>query len=167
MPETVSSPTSARPAALRVHVQDASGHDAVPSARTLGGWLRRALAEDARGELAIRIVGEEESAALNERYRGRKGPTNVLSFAGPDLPGAPAPAAGLLGDLVICAPVVTREADAQGKAREAHWAHIALHGALHLLGYDHETDADAREMERREIELLAALGFGDPYAAER
>ena len=119
------------------------------------------------GELTIRVVGEAESAELNERYRHKRGPTNVLAF-----PSEPLPAEGAedellpLGDLVICAPVVAREAAEQGKTLEAHWAHIVIHGALHLVGYDHETDAEAGEMEGRERELLAALGIADPYAAE-
>jgi probable rRNA maturation factor len=117
--------------------------------------------------LSIRIVGEEESAALNGRYRGRHGPTNVLSFAGTELPDAGPNETRLLGDLVLCAPVIAREAQEQGKSLDAHWAHIALHGTLHLLGYDHETDAEARLMERREADLLAALGFDDPYRDEQ
>jgi len=139
----------------------------VPSSRQLSGWLRRALKGVAQGELSIRIVGEDESAALNERYRGRRGPTNVLSFAGTELPDGAGSELRLLGDLVLCAPVIAREAREQCKSLDAHWAHIALHGALHLLGYDHDTDAEARRMERYEAELLAALGFDDPYEDEQ
>jgi probable rRNA maturation factor len=106
------------------------------------------------------VVDCAESAALNLRFRSREGPTNVLSFAADvpaevDLP--------LLGDIVICAPLVVEEAAAQGKNLQAHWAHLVIHGALHLLGFDHDSKADARQMESREIALLASLGFSDPY----
>ena len=116
------------------------------------------------GELTVRIVGAQESAVLNGKYRDKRGPTNVLAFPSdaPDLPGAELLP---LGDLVICAEIVAREAAEQGKPLEAHWAHIVIHGALHLFGYDHETDADAQRMEQRERELLAQLGFSDPYEA--
>lgn len=110
-------------------------------------------------ELCIRIVGEDESAALNHRYRGKRGPTNVLSFpcdAGlPDL--------DLLGDLVICAPVLARESGQQGKPLRAHWAHMVVHGVLHLLGFDHIGDHEAIEMEAAERRALAGLGIPDPY----
>jgi probable rRNA maturation factor len=151
-------------ASFSVQIQDVSKHRPVPGARALRGWLTRAFGDELRGELSIRIVGEAESAALNERYRNRSGPTNVLSFAGTDVPDG----AGekLLGDLVICAPVLGREAQAQGKSLDAHWAHISVHGTLHLLGYDHVEKADAARMERREVDLLAMLGFDDPYADE-
>jgi len=101
------------------------------------------------------VVGSRESRALNERWRGRAQPTNVLSFPGDGR---------LIGDIVVCAPVVAREARAQGKALSAHWAHMVLHGTLHLLGFDHARAADARRMERRERALLARLGFADPYS---
>ncbi|HSG64362.1 MAG TPA: rRNA maturation RNase YbeY [Gammaproteobacteria bacterium] len=133
----------------------------------MSAWVRRSLEGEASGELTIRIVDEAESAELNHRYRGKKGATNVLSFVGTEPSSTPAEHERLLGDLVVCAPVVVREAAAQGKSVEAHWAHIVLHGALHLLGYDHESDAGAEVMERREKELLAVLGFPDPYADER
>ena len=148
--------------ALSVSVQDVSGFEPVPSARELRAWIRQTFDADLGGELSIRIVGEAESAALNDRYRGVNRPTNVLSFAGAHAPsGGGAP--DWIGDLVICAPVVAREAAAQGKALDAHWAHLALHGVLHLLGFDHENERDAETMERREVELMAALGFPDPY----
>lgn len=133
----------------------------MPGATEIGRWIECALENELSGELSVRIVGEAESAALNERYRGRRGPTNVLAFAGPD------PVNGLeprhLGDVVICAPVVAREAAEQGKTDEAHWAHIAIHGVLHLLGYEHDSEAGAETMERHEASLLATLGFEDPY----
>lgn len=134
----------------------------VPDELRLRHWALAALAgRRDRGELSIRVVDEAESAVLNSRYRHKQGPTNVLSFP-TELPtGVPlAP----LGDLVICAPVVRREAREQGKSEEAHWAHMVVHGCLHLLGYDHVTDAQAREMEPLELVILAGLGYPDPYA---
>lgn len=131
----------------------------VPSPARLRRWARAALAETARGrdrgELTVRIVGNAESRRLNRRYRNKDKPTNVLSF--------PGEAPGLLGDLVICAPVVAREAREQGKAAAAHWAHMVVHGVLHLLGFDHIRPGDAKVMERRERAILARLSFPDPY----
>ncbi|HEU4616455.1 MAG TPA: rRNA maturation RNase YbeY [Gammaproteobacteria bacterium] len=130
-------------------------------------WARAALDPGASGDLTVRVVDEEESAALNGRYRGRSKPTNVLSFpAARDVPPPPGEPPQI-GDLVICAPVLAREAEAHGKTLEAHWAHIVIHGVLHLLGYDHEADAEARVMEDREREILGRLGFEDPYSLER
>ena len=248
---------------LAIEVQDVSGSNRIPSEQLFRSWGARGLrgagrnsapAATAGGELTIRIVGERESADLNNRYRGKRGPTNVLSFladlsappgggepepeeapqvervAEPVEPPPPppsssegnvrprgergtlklrerdgnaivaapreaadsAPADGNaaevapagdeqnsavstegvepgsevlpLGDLVICAPVLAREAREQRKQFEAHWAHIVIHGVLHLIGYDHETDEQAGVMEDRERKILAALGFSDPYA---
>jgi probable rRNA maturation factor len=106
------------------------------------------------------VVGSAESRRLNRRYRGNDKPTNVLSF-----PSGLARVHGKrpLGDLVVCAPVVAREAREQKKSRNAHWAHMIVHGTLHLLGYDHERDAQAKRMERREIKLLRNLGYANPY----
>ena len=122
-------------------------------------------------ELTIRLVGEAEMATLNRDYRGKDQPTNVLSFpaqSAEDLPAGLPPElcdelARQLGDMAICGAVVVREAADQGKAEIAHWAHITLHGVLHLLGYDHLEAADAAEMEALEIKLLAKLGYSDPY----
>lgn len=127
--------------------------------------LSRAVAAALAGrrdqaELCLRLVDEAESAALNHRYRGRSGPTNVLSFPCD----AALPDCHLLGDLVICAPLVAREARAQDKAVADHWAHLTIHGVLHLLGYDHVEDADADIMENEERAVLAGLGIADPYA---
>ena len=144
-----------------VQVEDVSGFDPVPSTAEIVAWIETALDADAAGEISVRVVGEAESAALNERYRGRAGPTNVLAFAGPDLVSGPEPR--LLGDVVICAPVVAREAAEQGKSLEAHWAHIAIHGVMHLLGYEHDSESGAEAMESHEAVLLATLGFEDPY----
>ncbi|MGH8198713.1 MAG: rRNA maturation RNase YbeY, partial [Steroidobacteraceae bacterium] len=110
------------------------------------------------GELGIRVVGAGESRRLNERWRGRPAPTNVLSF-----PAAPALRGRQLGDIVVCAPVVAREAREQGKALSAHWAHMIVHGTLHLLGFDHVRAADAKRMEGRERALLRRIGIADPY----
>ena len=167
MARKVSKQTSGVLSRLRVVVQNASVVGAVPSARKLSRWLERSLGDEASGELAIRIVDETESADLNLRYRNKSGATNVLSFTGTEPSSSLGEEDRVLGDLVICAPVVAREADAQGKPLDAHWAHIVLHGTLHLLGYDHESNADAEIMERRERELLSALGFDDPYADVR
>ena len=133
----------------------------VPHAREFRVWVRAALARRRRdAELALRVVGEEESAYLNKTYRGKRGSTNVLSFAAELSPDVPVP---LLGDLVICAPVVRREAREQHKPVQAHWAHMTVHGSLHLLGYDHQTAREARVMEALEIEVLGQLGFANPY----
>jgi rRNA maturation RNase YbeY len=230
---------------LAIEIQNVSGSQRVPSQQTLSQWVLAAIAgpaeeagtnaetpRPATGELTIRIVNERESADLNSRFRGKRGPTNVLAFLSDPVPGAGeeaardrvvgstdggeaggAPAAGTagsggggaaggdapaasgadavgeprlhlvgketgepaaaapqnaevlpLGDLVICAPVVAREAREQRKPFEAHWAHIVIHGVLHLLGYDHETEDQAGTMEDRERKILAGLGFSDPYA---
>jgi len=115
-----------------------------------------------RAELTIRIVGKRESRALNRRYRDIDKPTNVLSFPAD---GVAAIAPDLLGDIVICAPLVAAEASAQGKSPRAHWHHLVVHGVLHLLGYDHVAESDAQTMEDLEREIMAGLGFGDPYLA--
>ena len=128
-----------------------------PAPANLRRWVRLA-AGDRQGELGIRVVGSQESRALNQRGRGRPRPTNVLT-----VPAAPSLRGTQLGDLVVCAPVVAREAREQGKAISAHWAHMIVHGTLHLLGFDHERAADARRMEGRERAVLKRLGIADPY----
>jgi probable rRNA maturation factor len=125
-------------------------------AAALGGARRRKPAE-----VAIRIVGADEGQALNRDYRGKDYATNVLSFPAELPPGVDLP---LIGDLAICAPVVAREAAEQGKKPRDHWAHLTVHGTLHLLGYDHIEDAEAEAMEALETRILAGLGIGDPYA---
>ncbi|MGB1581540.1 MAG: rRNA maturation RNase YbeY [Nevskiales bacterium] len=139
-----------------------------PDDATLEQWLTMAFAHMQQpGEVAICIVDEAESAELNKRFRGKVGPTNVLSFpsvAEEDLP--PELATELnaeLGDLIICAAVVEREASEQDKALEAHWAHMLVHGYLHLLGFDHIDPAQAELMEAQEIEILQKMGYPDPY----
>ena len=155
-----------RARAVVVTVQNAARSTGVPKRAELERWTLRALADDVRGELTIRIVDERESAELNSRYRGKKGPTNVLSFpaGGSAVPAARGEELLPYGDVVICAAVVEREARAQGKPLAAHWAHMVVHGALHLQGFDHENVRDAGIMEARERALLAELGFPDPYS---
>lgn len=147
-------------------VQYASRARFVPPRPAVERWVRRALRGEARGEEArvtVRIVGREEGGRLNERFRGRPGPTNVLSFPFASPPGAPSALDRELGDVVLCAPVVNREAREQGKPRADHWAHLVVHGVLHLLGYDHDTPGAAQRMEGVERRLLGDLGVPDPY----
>jgi probable rRNA maturation factor len=133
----------------------------LPPARELRGWAAAALGRRAgASELSVLLAGRARSRALNARYRGRDRPTNVLSFPAP--PGAVG-ASDLLGDLVICPAVLRAEARAQHKSARAHWAHMVVHGVLHLVGYDHELPEEARRMERREIRTLSRLGFANPY----
>jgi probable rRNA maturation factor len=140
---------------LTLTVQRASRASHIPPDRKLARWVRAAAPA---GEVTLRYVGEKEGRELNRRYRARDYATNVLSF--PYEEGARSPR----GDIVICAPVVAREAREQGKDLEAHHAHLVVHGVLHLRGYDHERGAgDARRMEALERRILAKLGFPDPY----
>lgn len=142
---------------------------ASPSDETIEDWVCRALAsaQSRSGhtpELSIRITDDDEAANFNQTFRAKPGATNVLSFPA-DLP--PDAESGLLGDLVICAPLVEREAAQQAKPVEAHWAHLIIHGVLHLLGHDHQTSAEAELMERLEIDLLHQLGFPNPYDCQQ
>jgi probable rRNA maturation factor len=155
---------------MNVDVQVATRSRGAPNVADVQHWAQVALAR-AQGlhdvELTIRMVDRAEGAALNEQYRGslgKQGATNVLAFPFEEPAPLPAVATRLLGDVVICAPVVTQEAHAQGKSREDHWAHLTIHGVLHLLGFDHELPEDAAVMEGVERELLAQLGIADPYA---
>jgi len=134
-----------------------------PSVAELQRWADIALCEHDQAEVTIRIVNEDESRELNHQYRGKDKSTNVLSFpmelpAELKLP--------MQGDLVICAAVVAREAREQHKLPAHHWAHMVIHGMLHLQGYDHESDADAEAMESLEIKLLQQLGINNPYGNE-
>ena len=142
-----------------VSVQYAVPRRGLPSAARLRRWASAALAS-APGEVTLRIVDAGEGLALNRQYRGRDYATNVLSFPVPELPDGTRP---IRGDLVLCAPVIAREAKEQGKAPDAHWAHMVIHGCLHLRGYDHEEREEAEEMEALERRLLAGLGYPDPY----
>ena len=143
-----------------VTVQRAIDFPSIPDDASFQHWARAVLHDRKPSILTIRVVDSTESADLNLRFRGKHGATNVLSFAADlptevDLP--------LLGDIIICAPLVVAEAETQGKDLTAHWAHLVVHGVLHLLGFDHQQKAQAQEMESREISMLAALGFPDPY----
>jgi probable rRNA maturation factor len=140
------------------------GRDWSPAAADIRTWASAALGRRAAGaELAVRVVNAAESKRLNARFRGRDQPTNVLSFPVPQLPSGAGSAPRPLGDLVICASVVRAEARQQRKAIKAHWAHLVVHGSLHLLGYDHEQDDEARRMERREVAVLKRFGIPNPY----
>ncbi|MBP9956097.1 rRNA maturation RNase YbeY [Geopseudomonas guangdongensis] len=150
---------------VELDLQLATAAGDLPGEAQLRQWCELALRQrTAPSELTIRIVDEAEGRELNHTWRGKDYATNVLSFPAEipdgllDIP--------LLGDLVICAPVVAREAAEQGKRAEAHWAHLVIHGCLHLLGYDHIDDAEAEEMEALERQLLAELGHPDPYACD-
>jgi probable rRNA maturation factor len=160
-------------AALDVETQLFAARPWVPTRAALRRWATaahlaalgarpraRRAADAAASQVCIRVVGPVQGRRLNHEYRGRDEPTNVLSF--------PASAAerryaGVLGDLVICAPVVAREAREQGKSRPAHWAHMVVHGILHLHGYEHERPRAARVMERLEVEILLGFGYQNPY----
>jgi probable rRNA maturation factor len=160
-----------KPAALQALAPDlildlqlATALSTVPSQPQFEQWLHAALREECCNkdeiELTIRIVDETEGQMLNRDYRGKDYPTNVLSFPA-DLPEeVDIP---LLGDLVICAPVIAREANEQNKTLDAHWAHMVIHGTLHLLGYDHMTEEEAEVMEALETKILHKLGYADPY----
>ncbi|HEY5791387.1 MAG TPA: rRNA maturation RNase YbeY [Gammaproteobacteria bacterium] len=148
-------------AASPVAVQFAAARAGRPAAARLRRWAEHVLqAEGARGELTLRVVEAAEGAELNATWRGKRGATNVLSFPLDAPPGAPQ---RWLGDVVLCAPVVEREAAEQGKPLAAHWAHMVVHGVLHLLGHDHLEAAQAARMESLEIALLGQLGYPDPY----
>lgn len=150
---------------ISLDYQNASTHSNIPSEQQCNEWVSQFLPEfQDNSELTIRIVDEEEGQSLNAQYRGKDYPTNVLSFPfeipehlpeDVDIP--------LLGDLIICAQVVEREAKEQNKSFDAHWAHMLLHGCLHLLGYDHIDDNEAEEMESIEIDILKKMGFPNPY----
>ncbi|GGY37948.1 endoribonuclease YbeY [Bacterioplanes sanyensis] len=142
-----------------------SDHE-LPSEAQFNLWVSAALARDCKldePELTIRLVTSDESQQLNAEYRGKDKPTNVLSFPFEAPPQVPIP---LLGDLIVCVAVVEQEAREQGKTTTAHWAHMIVHGCLHLLGYDHIKDDEAEIMEGLEREIMAQLGFSDPYSDE-
>lgn len=145
---------------IDLDLQIASEAEAIPCAEDFQRWVDAALADHDGAQLTIRVVDEDEITELNRAYRNKDKPTNVLSFP------FEAPAEielSLLGDIIICAKVVQDEAAEQGKPLQAHWAHMVIHGCLHLLGYDHLEDQEAESMEGLEISLLAALGYANPY----
>jgi probable rRNA maturation factor len=139
---------------LDMTVQYAINARGLPSRARLRRWARAALERDAR--VTVRIVGTEEARKLNRHYRGRDRATNVLTFVMRERP-------RLEGDIALCAPVIAREARAGRKSAAAHYAHLVVHGVLHLQGYDHDTEREARRMERLESRVVARLGFDDPY----
>lgn len=151
---------------MGVAVQFACEGKGIPTEEELSSWVSAVLADervedvDPFAEITLRIVDAAEGARLNERYRHRAGATNVLSFPHEWAKDAPL---HTLGDIVICAPVVRREAAEQTKDLNAHWAHMVVHGTLHLLGYTHEQYDQAREMESVETEILSRLNIPDPY----
>ena len=147
-------------ATMTVDLQLATGHNDLPDAGSLETWAQCAWLDGQNSEVTIRIVDSDESASLNSQYRNKSGPTNVLSFPFEAPAGITVP---LAGDLIICAPVVDREAREQRKTTTEHWAHMVVHGMLHLQGYDHIEDDEAEAMEALEIQLLAQLGFCNPY----
>ena len=143
-----------------VDVQFACEDDDLPTAARIRSWVKmslKGLREFA--ELTVRIVGKSEAAELNERWREGNGPTNVLSFPA----GTPEQIPELLGDIVICAPVIKKEALKQHKDLTAHWAHMVVHGVLHLLGFNHDKPNNAKKMEALEIRILQNLGYANPY----
>ncbi|SDW41435.1 rRNA maturation RNase YbeY [Marinobacter mobilis] len=147
---------------LTVDIQRAYEASGVPDDQSLTAWANAAWQQEHDSEVTIRIVDCDESASLNDQYRGKSGPTNVLSFPFEAPAGITVP---LAGDLVIAADVVVREAQEQNKSLESHWAHMVIHGLLHLQGYDHINDEDAEVMENLEIQLLTQLGYANPYEA--
>ncbi|NVJ55315.1 MAG: rRNA maturation RNase YbeY [Vibrionaceae bacterium] len=147
---------------LQLAVENENG---LPSFEDVQRWLSNTVEKfQPQAEVTVRIVDEEESHQLNHEYRGKDKPTNVLSFPFEAPPGIEI---DLLGDLIICRQVVEREAKEQGKPLMAHWAHMVVHGSLHLLGYDHIEDDEAEEMESLETEIMQSMGFEDPYIAEK
>lgn len=153
---------------LVIDVQVACDDADIPTSHTVQSWVSRALAGSGKAiasnaELSVRLVDKDEVRRLNRDYRHKDAVTNVLSFPAGAISGLPADAVATLGDIVICAAVVHEEAAEQGKTIEGHWAHLLVHGTLHLLGYDHETDAEADEMEALEVNILKEFGLADPY----
>ncbi|MDJ0813230.1 MAG: rRNA maturation RNase YbeY [Woeseiaceae bacterium] len=156
--------------AVTADVQVACDDPDLPPAENLQTWVAETVGRSGRAperdaEVAVRVVDADEIQTLNRLYREKDKPTNVLSFPAGGIEGLPPEAPQLLGDVVVCASVVAAEASEQGKALHDHWAHMIVHGTLHLLGFDHETDAEAAEMEALEAEILASQSVTDPYKA--
>ncbi len=148
-----------------VVIQIASKEDHIPDAKKFIRWVHQSItALEKKMEMTIRVVDEEEGAELNYKWRHKTCATNVLSFPYQD---DQIEKILLLGDIIICAPIVKREAAAQNKSLESHWAHLVVHGSLHLLGYDHINEVDAKKMESRERHILTDLGHADPYQQEK
>lgn len=154
---------------LYIDLQVAVGNSDLPTLEQLQTWVSAALTaahyRAPEAELSVRLVDKSESQSLNHQYRGKDKPTNVLSFPFEQPQGLPSEAQlPLLGDLVVCADIVAQEASEQSKTLHAHWAHMLIHGTLHLLGFDHIIDAEAEEMEALEIQILSSLGYSNPYS---
>lgn len=150
----------------RIDVQVAIQDPSVPASSDLALWVRRAIdaaGGQRAGDVSVRVVDATEMRRLNGEFREQDKTTNVLSFPAGDIAGLPMDAASPLGDIVICAAVVNEEAQQQGKTPDDHWAHMMVHGTLHLLGFDHENDEDAEAMEDLEIQVLTAHGIANPY----
>jgi probable rRNA maturation factor len=148
---------------MNITVQYAADKKLAPAKALICEWALQALAGNTdKTDVTIRIVNLAEMTELNQTYRGKNGPTNVLSFPA-ELPQEAANEFPVLGDIVICAEVVNQEALQQHKPQQSHWAHMVVHGIFHLLGYDHVNDDEAEEMEKREIEVMQQLGFANPY----
>jgi probable rRNA maturation factor len=152
--------TALKRRALQLEVSYAARRPWVPSPRLLAQWAAAVVPAPKPVALSIRVVGNRRSRSLNARYRGKDRATNVLSFAGA---GRAPDGRFFLGELVICAPLVAQEAQVQHKELRAHWAHMTIHGVLHLLGLDHERSPQAKKMAAREIQILDRLGFSNPY----
>jgi probable rRNA maturation factor len=152
---------------MNVDVQVASDAKGIPASEDIRDWVERAVQAVNPGrdaDVSVRIVDEQEMQALNRNYRDQDKPTNVLAFPAGDAGFVPPGEVPLLGDIVVCAGVVAREADEQGKPPGHHWSHMLVHGTLHLLGHDHVTDSQAQAMEALERRILDSLGIADPYA---
>ena len=146
---------------IKITIQSLASNTFIPSRYFLQRWVNKALSKQVgTNAVNIRLVSKKESAALNSTYRHKNGPTNILSFPFEPPPGV---SSAFLGDLVICAPLVNQQAKQQAKTPLTHWAHLVIHGCLHLIGYDHVHDKDATKMETLEIKLLEELGYENPY----
>jgi probable rRNA maturation factor len=150
----------------RIDIQIAVDDESVPSSVDIAIWINRAMRAAGRREdadVSVRVVNANEMQQLNSEFREQDKPTNVLSFPAGDIEGLPSDADVPLGDIVVCAEIVRSEAKEQGKTDKAHWAHIVVHGTLHLLGFDHENASDAATMEGLEIKILTDNGIANPY----
>ena len=156
-----------REMAVRVDVQFAIEDESIPAADEIALWIGRAFeaaGDSANADVSVRVVGVDEMRDLNKEFREQDKSTNVLSFPAGDIAGLPSDAERPLGDIVVCAGVVSDEADRQHKSLHDHWAHMLIHGTLHLLGFDHVCEAEAVEMEGLEVRILTEHGIANPYA---